>query len=133
MKRLVLPALVVLASCGTPHEQCISTVTRDLRVVDRLIAETEANLARGYGYQEVTVWTTRWVPCGPPSPLPHAEGEPPPKPQMCLDEVPQTIRKPVALNLAAEAQKLKGLKAKRAAQARAAEPQIAACKAEYPE
>ena len=131
MKRLVLPVLLVLSACGTPQEQCINAATRDLRVVDRLIAETEGNLARGYGYQEVTVWTTRWVPCGPPPP--HAEGEPLPEPQLCLDEVPETIRKPVALDLAAEAQKLAGLKAKRAALAKAAAPQIAACKAEYPE
>ena len=132
MKRLALPALMALSACGTPQEQCISAATRDMRVVDRLIAEAEGNLARGYGYQEVTVWTTRWVRCGP-LPPPHAEGEPPAKPQLCLDEVPETIRKPVALDLGAEAQKLAGLKAKRAAQAKAAAPQIAACKAEYPE
>lgn len=131
MKRLALPALLVLSACGTPQEQCINAATRDMRVVDRLIAESEGNLARGYGYQQVTVWTTRWVPCGPPPP--HVEGEKPPKPQMCLDDVPETVRKPVALDLAAEAQKLAGLKAKRAAQAKAAAPQIAACKAEYPE
>lgn len=131
MKRLALPALLVLSACGTPQEQCINAATRDMRVVDRLIAESEGNLARGYGYQQVTVWTTRWVPCGPPPP--PVEGQPKPKPQMCLDDVPETVRKPVALDLAAEAQKLAGLKAKRAAQAKAAAPQIAACKAEYPE
>lgn len=132
MKRLALPVLLVLSACGTPQEQCINAATRDMRVVDRLIAEAEGNLARGYGYQEVTVWNTRWVQCGPPPP-PPVEGQPKPKPQMCLDDVPETVRKPVAIDLAAEAQKLAGLKAKRAAQAKAAAPQIAACKVEYPE
>lgn len=130
--RTAVFSLLALTACGTPQEQCINAVTRDMRVVDRLIAEAEGNLARGYGFETVTVYSTRWVPCGPPPP-PPAEGQKPPRPQMCLDEVPETVRKPVALDLAAEAQKLAGLKAKRAQQAKAAEPQIAACKAEYPE
>jgi hypothetical protein len=45
MKRALL-SLLLLTACGTPQEQCINSVTRDMRVVDRLIAETEANLAR---------------------------------------------------------------------------------------
>lgn len=132
MKRSLLSVLLLLAACGTPQEQCINAATRDMRVVDRLIKEAEGNIARGYAFEEVTVWVTRWEVCGPPPP-PPAEGEEPQRPRMCLEDVPQTTRRAVAIDLAAEAAKLKGLKAKRAEQAKAAAPAIAQCKARYPE
>lgn len=129
MKRILLPVLFVLSACGTPQEQCIGAATRDMRVVDRLIAETEANLKRGYSYETVTVYTTAWVDCTPRV----AEGEPAPKPRMCLNDIPQTRQRAVAIDLAAEAAKLKGLKAKRSAQAREADSAIRACKTQYPQ
>ena len=52
---------------------------------------------------------------------------------MCLDDVDETIQRPQAIDLNAEAAKLASLKAKRAAQAKAAAPSIKACKAQYPE
>lgn len=140
MKRALLP-LLLLTACGTPQEQCINAVTRDMRVVDRLIAETEANLARGYAYEEVTVYLPEWVDCTPRPynrPQSGATGDPaaevpPIKPQMCLEDVPQTTRREVAIDLRAEQAKLDSLKAKRAKQAKAAAPAIAQCKAENPE
>ena len=36
MRRLLLPALLILTACGTPQEQCISAATRDMRVVDAI-------------------------------------------------------------------------------------------------
>lgn len=129
MKRVFLFVFLGLAACGTPQEQCINHATRDMRVVDRLIAESEGNLARGYAYQEETVYLPEWQDCTPrPS-----QADPAPKPRMCFEQVPQTTRKAVAIDLAAEAAKLKGLKDKRAAQAKAAEAPIAACRAQYPE
>ena len=56
MKRLTFLALAALAACGTPQEQCINRNTRDLRTVDRLIAEAEGNLQRGYAYETITVY-----------------------------------------------------------------------------
>lgn len=48
MRRLVLfPALALLASCADP---CTSPATRELGTVDKLIAQTKANIARGYAY-----------------------------------------------------------------------------------
>lgn len=134
MMRKSLILLALLAACGTPQERCIGGVTRDLRTVDRLIEETEGNIRRGYAYQETTVYVTRWVRCDGP-PRPPKEGQPaePPKPRMCLDDEPQTVRKAVAIDLAAEAKKLEGLKAKRAQLAKAAEPAIRQCRAQYPE
>ena len=129
MKRLAPFALLLLTACGTPQEQCISANTRDLRVVDRLIRETEGNLARGYGYETVTVYEPEWVDCTPPP----TQANPKPARQMCFDRVPVTVRKEVALDLNAEAAKLKSLKAKRAGLAKAAESVVAQCKAKFPE
>lgn len=130
MKRLILLTVAGLAACGTPQEQCIARNTRDLRTVDRLIVETEGNLARGYAYETITVYEDYWTTC--PA-LPPVEGEPPPKPRLCLDERSVTEQRPKAIDLVAEAQKLNGLKAKRKQLAQAAEVMIERCKAAYPE
>lgn len=130
MKRLTFLALATLAACGTPQEQCISRNTRDLRTVDRLIDEAEGNLARGYAFETITVYEDYWTYCPMPAPV---EGQPAPKPRMCLDERPVTEQRPKAIDLNEEARKLDSLKAKRKELARQAEKAIAACKAQYPE
>jgi hypothetical protein len=130
MNRPILAALLLIAACGTPQEQCINRNTRDLRTVERLIAETQGNLDRGYAYEQITVYNDVWVECDRPR---VADGEPLPPPRMCLDERPETVTRPKAIDLAAEAQKLEGLQAKRRQLARAAEAVITQCKAEYPE
>ena len=129
MKRLILAPLLLLTACGTPQEQCISANTRDLQVVDRLIRDSEANLARGYGYETVTEYEAMWIDCTPrpTQTVPKAAS------QMCFDRVPVNVRKEVALDLNAEAAKLKSLKAKRASLAKAAQGIVAACKAKFPE
>lgn len=125
---LVLP--VVLAACGTPQERCISGATADLRPVDRLIAETQGNISRGYGLQATTVYRDVWVPCyggyGPYGPYRAAGG-------MCIDEQAQIIERPVAVDIAEEKKKLAQLQAKRKELAAQASAQVAACKATYPE
>lgn len=134
--RRALILLTLVAACGTPQERCIAGQTRDLRVVTRLIAETEANLKRGYALEEVTIWRDQWVLCPtPPAPPPEDGSTPPPPepPRMCLDEVAETVTRPKAIDLAAEAQKLKGLKTKKDELSKAAGPAIAQCKAQYPE
>ncbi len=131
MKRLVLiPVLVALAGCGTPQERCIAGATRDLRVVDQLIAETQANLDRGYALQEVERTGVRWERChrGP-----RPKDGKPRAPDLCLEEYSFTVTKPRAINLADERQTLAELKRKRAAQASAAASVVASCKATYPE
>lgn len=130
MKRLSFLALAALAACGTPQEQCINRNTRDLRTVDRLIAETQGNLERGYAYETITVYEDYWTTCPMPAPV---EGEPAPQPRMCLDERPVTEQRPKAIDLNAEERKLDSLKSKRNQLARQAEAVIAQCKAQYPE
>jgi hypothetical protein len=126
---LLTTALLALAACGTPQQECIRMVSRDLIVVDRLIAETQGNLARGYGFAERTVLVPDWVDCTP-NPTPN---RPNPRTRTCLDERIETERYPVAIDPVAEQAKLNGLLAKRAQLAKGLEPAIASCQARYPE
>ena len=112
---------LLLIGCGTPQERCIASVTRDMRVVDRLIVEVEGNLRRGYAFEEKEVIRTRFVDCSVGGVA-----------QMCLDDVTTTERSAVAIDLVAEAAKLASLKAKRATQATEAAAAISSCRAEFP-
>ncbi|GHC21683.1 hypothetical protein GCM10007291_21030 [Gemmobacter nanjingensis] len=129
MKRLLI-LLPLLAACGTPQEQCIRQVTRDQRVVERLITETEENLRRGYAIETYVTTVTRWRPCGPGGV--DEKGKPAP-PQMCLDDIDVTRTRPKAIDLDAEAVKLRQLRTKRDALVRQSSSSVAACKAQYPE
>lgn len=130
MKRFLLISVAFgLAACGTPQEQCIGQVSRDLRIVDKLVAETELNLRRGYAIAEVEQVHSEFVDCTP-DPTPE---RPDPKPRQCLEDVTEIVRKPVAIDLNAEAAKLASLKAKRTQLATATSAAIAACQRQYPE
>lgn len=129
MKRLLFPALALLAACGTPQEQCINANTRDLRTVDRLIVETEGNLERGYAFEERTIHQAYWGYCLQP----QIPGAPPVTPQLCLKDREITVDRPKAIDLEEEARKLESLKIKRKELAAKAEAVIAQCKAMYPE
>jgi hypothetical protein len=131
MKRLFAPALLPLtllplAACGTPQEQCIAKSTRDLRVVESLINQAQGNLARGYAYEEKVIFVPQWQTCEPIDPKTN-------KPNLCLEDVPETVTRPVAIDLEAEAAKLRGLEAKQKSLTSQAQGAISACKAAYPE
>lgn len=130
MKRILLTAVLLgLVACGTPQQQCINSVTRDLRVVDRLIAEIEGNLARGYALVRVVETHPTFVDCTPEPTVKR----PNPRPRKCVEEVSQTVTRPVAIDLNAEAAKLASLRTKRAQLASAASSAIATCQRQYPE
>lgn len=130
MRHRLLPlALIALAACGTPQERCISSNTRDLRTVERLIAESERNLARGYAIEHHTEWRPVWVACYGPPVKPGGA----PIRRMCWDERPETVSRPKAIDLNAEARKLESLKQRRAGLSRQAESVVRQCRALYPE
>lgn len=114
---LFLP-LVALAACATPQERCIQTATRDLRVVNGLIAETQATIERGYAYQVVEDERLRLSFC--------RRGE---RTELCWIRDNDTRRVPVAVNLDEEREKLATLIAKRDELELRARQQIAACEA----
>lgn len=120
--------LLALAACGTPQQQCVRLASHDMAVLDRLIVETQGNIARGYGYAQTVVSMPEFVDCEP-APWKN-DGKS--RPRMCLEDVPHTVTKPVALDLEAEAAKLASMQKRRADMARALEPALAECQARYP-
>ena len=129
MKRLMLLPVLFLAACGTPQEQCIAGSTRDARVVNDLIRETEANLARGYALETGIEMKPDWIDC---TPTPTPENPTPPK-DMCFEDVPTEVTRPVAIDLNAEQAKLASLREKQASQAVQAQAIITECRIRYPE
>jgi hypothetical protein len=123
MRIWTLAAVLALAGCATPYEQCRNAVTRDLRVVTGLIAEKEAVLQRGYAIEQETHTRTRFVRCE------DDDGDI----ELCREEESYTRNRPVAVDLEEERRILTQLRAQRAElQARAA-ADLRACRARYPE
>jgi hypothetical protein len=134
----LISAFALLAACGTPQEECINRETRDLRMLDRLIAETEGNLQRGFAYENVEIFHSVWVQCGGYSDLGEVDarggrGRGHSAPQLCLDDREYTTTRTKAINKPAEQAKLKELVAQRKKAATAADRLIAACRKTYPE
>lgn len=131
MRRIVLSLslLSLVAACGTPQEQCINRNTRDLRTVEKLIPEVQANLDRGYAYEEYTVTVPVWKTClvSPATPTGPAVT------QSCLEDEVETRTRPVAIDLNAERAKLESLYQKRDQLQREAQSVVAQCKQQYPE
>jgi hypothetical protein len=124
-----LPILVLLTACASPQQRCINQATRDMEVVDQLIADIEGNLQRGFALARETVYRTEFQDC---TPAPTAK-YPNPKPKVCPVEVPETVTRPVAVDLTAESAKLASLEKKRAQQGKTAAAAIAQCRTSYPE
>lgn len=130
MRKAIVGLALVLAACGTPQEQCIQSNTRELRTVERLIAEVEGNLARGYAIESYEVPTIEWVPCYPVRP---AKPGVPAEPRLCPEQDYEVRERNVPIDPVVERRKLDGLKARQARLLRQAQSVIAQCKALYPE
>ncbi len=131
MRRALLLLPLILIACATPQERCINQQTRDLRVVNSLIDDTRRNLDRGYGIEEYTVTAVEWQACDI-QPPPDENGNPRPV-AMCLEDIPVTRTRPVALDLGAERAKLDSMLAKRDQLQAEAAPRVAQCRALHPE
>jgi len=130
--RYLTPGLVgtialVLAACGTPQERCIARESRDLRVLDRLIAETEGTIARGYALERESFVITQTFPCQVRGPNNTVVTE------LCDTEQVVERTRPVAVNLDDERAKLQSMQARRADLARSVASRIDACRVAYPE
>ena len=108
---------------------------RDLRVLDDLILESEATVARGYAIDTVQLFEPRWVPClKPPEPATDAQGKPLPQVEtLCLENVPVTFERPRAVDLEGERRLLAQLRTKREDVSARADREIARCQTMYPE
>ncbi|MEM1129503.1 MAG: hypothetical protein AAGH83_03175 [Pseudomonadota bacterium] len=117
--------LVTLTACGTQTEQCIRGQTQELRTINRLVGETEANIARGYRYE--TELRNSSVSVGFCTGYPRSYGYW----GFCGNNYPRTVRRAVPIDPDIEARTLAGLKAKQAELRRTAAPAIEACQARY--
>lgn len=126
--RLGLIGLMLLGACATPQERCIKQATRDMAIVDQLIAEVEGNLQRGFALERETVYRTEFEDC---TPRPTAT-DPTPRARMCPVQVPYSTTRAVAVDLTAESAKLASLQAKRTQQGQIAAAAIAQCQAIHP-
>lgn len=114
-----LPALfaAALAACEATAPACTSPATRELRVLDRLIAETERDIARGY--------TTRRTASGASVNLCVGGADNGVGLSFCTDGARS---RPVAIDAATERRKLAGLMERREALRRQEAGDIAACR-----
>lgn len=128
MTRPALLCLLILAGCGTPQERCIRNATEEVRTLDLLIAEAQANLARGYGYEQEQVVRYSYGHCG----YFHGHGGHL-HPRRCFEPYYDTVSRPVAIDPEVETRKLAGLKSRRAALAARAAAELAACRQQFPE
>ncbi|NPD14117.1 hypothetical protein HOY34_02755 [Xinfangfangia sp. D13-10-4-6] len=128
-----LLVLTTLAACGTPQEQCISRNTRDLRTVEKLIAETQGNLDRGYAIDRYEVTVPDWQPCI--RYIPGTKEDPTPRPvsTTCRTWDTETRTRPRTIDLAQEAKQLAQLKDKQRQHIIRAQSVISQCRAAYPE
>lgn len=123
---MILPFLV-LAACATPREQCISQATRDLRVLNSLITETQANLERGYAIEEQQEVRTIRQTC-------RGENSDGTTFRYRCDETETfTTRRPVAIDLNAEQAKLASLVERRNQQQASSDQVVLQCIATHPE
>ena len=124
---LALMAALALAACETPQQSCLSSASRDLRVVESLIRETQGNLQRGYAIEEEQIVDVDRSFCR----VEREDGD--------IDLVPcdrtevENVSRPVAIDLRAEQAKLDGLLERRAALTAQTAARQQACIATFPE
>lgn len=116
---LSLAALALLVACASPRERCEREASRDLDILNGLIAESEATLERGYAYEEVRYPDVRVRLC-------YNNGGPG---FFCGSNRVRTERRPVAVDLDAERRKLATLEEKRRELVLRTQREVAACQA----
>ncbi|OLS52940.1 hypothetical protein [Rhodovulum sulfidophilum] len=128
MRAIALLLLLSLAACTTPRQSCERAALYDLRVLDKLIRQSEQTIARGFAYRREPYERSRldfcygsWLGRNPAAGFTFCDW-----PEIRVREVP------VAVDLAAERRNLAELKAKRAETERRAARALADCAARYP-
>ena len=122
---LILP--VILAACATPREQCLSQVSRDLVINERLIAQTQATINRGFAVrQEQRVREVRSTCRGVTESGEEVRTR-------CDDVLVRNVNVPVAVDLNAERAKLASLRERNAVLKRSLPAAQQQCLARFPE
>ena len=128
---LALMPVLIVASCGTPQERCITRNTKEYRTIASLLAEVEGNLARGYAWEERTVSRMEMDDCEVM--VRDRDGRRGFITRSCMRNVADTERYRVPIDPAAETRKRDNLIARKKALTPPAMGAVKACKAAYPE
>lgn len=126
---IALPMLIVLGACASQQDRCIENAVQERLVVEALITETEANIARGYALEDriPTPGTSLRICSG------FGLGNPA-EFILCQVAQPNTPeQRPVAIDGAAERAKLATLRARHAQLVPQTTAAIAQCRAAYPQ
>ncbi len=123
MHRVFLIALLPLAACGTPQEQCIRNAGKDIRILNGLINTTRANINRGYAISSQEYFENEEQACG------EIAGEV----VYCDVAVAHSRDVAVAIDLNAEQAKLNSLTQKHADLSQRASSVVDDCKRRNPE
>jgi len=124
MRLVTLAALCLLAACATPREACLRAATAELRTLDRLIARTEADLARGYALEREPYSAATLDFCVGSGRFHDGLGL---GLRYCPDVETRYREVPVAIDPAAERRKLAQLRSRRAEEAQRAAAAAEAC------
>ncbi|RLJ51805.1 hypothetical protein BCF46_2029 [Litoreibacter meonggei] len=126
MRTVLIAPLLLLAACASPQDTCLQDAVKDLRIVQALIADTQATLDRGYAIQTETrtvIYTNFCVGTGI-----GGDG----RFSFCNYPQPVTTKKPVAVDLELEKRKLRSLRAKEAELKRESLLKQQRCELEFP-
>ena len=127
MRAALLIVPLLLTACATPREACLNEVNREVRILDRLIAETQGNLERGFALEKRQEVRTRRSTCRGR----NSEGET--FRIRCQKTRTFTRTIPVAIDLNAERAKLTSLEQRQLQNISNAQAGIAQCIARFPE
>ena len=124
---IILAPFALLAACATPQQQCLDNVTQELRVNTFLIAQTQANLDRGYAIDRQQRVSRGFDMCRERA----ADGVV--SSTLCRTTQVRNVDVPQAINLDVERDTLDQLLARRAVLERQSADAVAQCRALYPE
>lgn len=127
MHRLFLFALLPLAACATPAQRCERAALEDLRTIDRLISETQANIDRGYAIGQEFDKSPRLQVCLGRGWGHRTRGGV----VLCNHDETVVREKPVAIDIKAEEAKLRSLRTKRIQTAQRSARELSACRAQH--
>lgn len=116
---MLFGATLVSACTDAARDQCLRAAVAEVRTIDRLVADTEAGLARGYGIDRETVPYLERRRC--------ADGG-----GTCLYTETEIVTTPKTIDPASETRRLALLRERRAAAVPRALDHIAGCKERYP-
>lgn len=127
MRRFVLLAPFLLAGCLSEQQQCINSVSAELRSVEQRIEVAQGNIARGYAIARVRDARTETYICT------ETLEDGTEVRDICRRTVRFTRDEPVAIDVGEERIKVRDLQARRAQLLPQVSAQIESCRVAYPE